>query len=80
MIHLFIALQGQQVRNPHRSKFAHPPKVIALQIRDHEQLRAFFCRFKQLAGRGGIPLRVLMPRACSLDGPRADMPSVQIKE
>ena len=79
--HLREALHAPQLRHLHAAKLAHLAQIVALEVRDHEQLGFFLLRGPQLVLRRHVPLHVphkTRPRA--LDRPRGDVWPVQTQK
>ena len=73
MLHLREPLQSHQLRHGHAAEFAHSAEVVAEEVGDHHQLRAFFFAGLQLVGELGVALRIGIARAGALDGAGLDV-------
>jgi len=71
MINLRETLHTPKIWRLHAPKFANLAEIVALKIRDHEQLGTLFFAQRQFTGTGGVPRRVLWEsRPCALDRSR----------
>ncbi|MNF84998.1 hypothetical protein D3C84_673820 [compost metagenome] len=80
MVHVGIALQGEQFRYPHRADATAAAEVVAQQVDDHQVFRAILAAGQQLGGQFLVLGDVAAARPGALDRPGLDLPLVHAEK
>src|SRR5947207_2668149 len=73
VLHVGVALDGEQVRDAHAAEPRHPPHVVPPQIHEHHVLGALLLVGAQLVGERVVLLAGAAARAGAGDGPDGDL-------
>ena len=74
-----MLLQREQLRDPHRSRPAHPRQVVPQQVDDHHVLGPILVALRERPAEGGVVHRAEPAGAGALDGPGLDVPAVLVE-
>jgi hypothetical protein len=80
MMHLRKFFGPQQIGHGDAAEFAHPTEIVALEIRDHDELRDFLRIRNQFIRQAAVALGIAVAWAGAFDRLRENFASVDPQE